>query len=64
MAIWRSFITEKAMPFGNHLSLKKQWRFGYVLLLNIRRQFGDTHSLSFCGQLGNNLLLNIHWQFW
>jgi hypothetical protein len=23
MAIWRSFITEKAIPFGDHLLLKK-----------------------------------------
>jgi hypothetical protein len=36
MAIWRSFIAEKAMPLGNHLLLKKRWQFGYVLLLNIR----------------------------
>jgi hypothetical protein len=27
MAIWRSFIAEKAMPFGDHFLLKKQWRF-------------------------------------
>jgi hypothetical protein len=36
MAIWRSFIAKLAMPFGNHLSLNKQWQFGYVLLLNVR----------------------------
>ncbi len=54
MAIWRSFIAEKAMSFGNHLLLKKRWQFGYVLLLNIRLQFGDTHLLSFCGRFGNN----------
>jgi hypothetical protein len=29
------------MPFGDHLSLNKQWQFGYVLLLNMRWQFGD-----------------------
>jgi hypothetical protein len=29
MAIWRSFIAEKAMPSGDHLLLKKRWRFGY-----------------------------------
>jgi hypothetical protein len=52
------------MPFGNHLSLNKQWHFGYVLLLNIRWRFGDTELLSVCCQFGDNLLLNIHWQFW
>jgi hypothetical protein len=36
MTIWRSFIAEKAMPFGDHLLLKKRWQFGYGLLLNIR----------------------------
>jgi hypothetical protein len=51
MAIWRSFIAEKAMPFGDHLSLKKQWRSGYVLSLNICWQFGNTHLLNFAGNL-------------
>jgi hypothetical protein len=64
MAIWHSIIVEKAIPFGDHLSLKKQWQFGNVLLLNICWRFGDTHSLSFRGRFGSNLLLNIYWRFW
>jgi hypothetical protein len=47
MAIWRSFIAKKAMPFGDHLSLKKRWQFGYFLSLNIHWCFVDTHLLSF-----------------
>jgi hypothetical protein len=54
MAIRRSFIAEKAIPFGNHLLLKKRWQFGHVISLNIRWQFGDTHSLSFCGRFDDN----------
>jgi hypothetical protein len=46
MAIWCSFIAEKAIPFGDHLLLKKQWQFGALLLLNKRWQFGDKQSLS------------------
>jgi hypothetical protein len=52
------------MPFGDHLSLNKQWQFGYVLPLNIRWKFSNTQSLSFCRQFCDNLLLNINWQFW
>jgi hypothetical protein len=32
------------MPFGNHLSLKKRWQFGYVLLLNKRCHLAITYS--------------------
>jgi hypothetical protein len=49
MAIWRSRIAKQAMPFGDHLSLNKQRRFGYVLLLNIRQQFGNKQSPSVRG---------------
>jgi hypothetical protein len=49
MAILQSFIAKQAMPFGDHLSLKKRWQFGYVILHNIRRQFGDTQLLRVCG---------------
>ncbi len=52
------------MPFGDHLSLNKQRQFGYVLLLNIRRRFGDTQSLRICGLFCNYLSLNFDWQFW
>ncbi len=51
------------MPFGDHLSLKKQWQFGHVLLLNICWRFGDTQLLSVRWQFCDNLLLNINWQF-
>jgi hypothetical protein len=33
IAIWRSFMAVKAMPFSNTLALNKQWRFGALLLL-------------------------------
>jgi hypothetical protein len=52
------------MPFGDHLSLNKRWRFGFVLSLNICWRFGNKQSLSVLWQFGNNLLLNIRWQFW
>jgi hypothetical protein len=42
MVIWHSLITEKVMPFGDHLSLNKRWQFGYVLSLNVQWQFGNT----------------------
>jgi hypothetical protein len=42
IAIWRYFIAKKAMPFGDLISLNKQWQFGYVLLLNICWQVGET----------------------
>jgi hypothetical protein len=51
------------MPFGDHLSPKKRWRFGYVLLLKIRWRFGNTQLLSVRWQFCDNLSLNIHWQF-
>jgi hypothetical protein len=51
------------MPFGNLLSLKKQWQFGYVLLLNICWRFGNTQLLSVRWQFCDNLSLNIPWQF-
>jgi hypothetical protein len=52
------------MPFGDLLSLNKQWQFGYILLLKMRWQFGDTQSLRIRGQFCDNLSLNIDWQFW
>ncbi len=64
MAILRYFITKKAMPFGNLLSLNKRWRFVYVLLLNICWRFGNTQSLRVCGQFCDNLSLNIDCQIW
>jgi hypothetical protein len=30
MAIWRSFIAEKAIPFGDHLLLKKQCHLAII----------------------------------
>jgi hypothetical protein len=51
MAIWHSFIADKAMPVHDHLLLNKRWQFGYVLLLNICWQFGDTQFLRFVGTL-------------
>jgi hypothetical protein len=32
MAILRSFIAKQAMPFGDHLFLKKRWQFHAILL--------------------------------
>jgi hypothetical protein len=64
MAIWQSRIANQAMPFGDHLSLKKRRRFGYVLLLKICRRLGDKQSLGVCGLFCDYLSLNIDWQFW
>ncbi len=52
------------MPFGDHLLLNKQWRFGNVLLLNICLQFGDKQLLSVRWRFGDSLSLNIQCQFW
>ena len=43
-------ITKQAMPFGDHLSLKKrsESNFSNILSLNIDWQFGDEQSLSVC----------------
>jgi hypothetical protein len=64
MAILQSFIAKQAMPFGNNLSLKKQWRFHAILSLNKCWQFGNTQWLRVCGRFCDNLSLNIDWQFW
>jgi hypothetical protein len=53
------------MPFGNHLLLKGQRQFGYVLLLNKRQRFGDTQELlRVCSLFCDYLSLNFDWQFW
>jgi hypothetical protein len=57
-------IAKQAMPFGNHLSLKKQKQFGYVLLLDIGWRLGDEQSLSVCELFCDYLSLNNDWQFW
>jgi hypothetical protein len=35
LAILQQPIAKQAMPFGDHILLKKQRRFGYILLLKI-----------------------------
>jgi hypothetical protein len=69
LAILRQPIAKQAMPFGNHLSLKKRKRFGNILslntcwqlgneqLLSVRKLFVITYCLTFIGDFGNLLLL-------
>jgi hypothetical protein len=64
LAILQQPIAKQAMPFGDHLLLKKRKQFGYILLLNICWRLGDEQSLSVREQFGDYLLLNIDWRFW
>jgi hypothetical protein len=64
LAILRQPIAKQAMPFGDHLLLKKQMQFEYVLLLNICWRLGDEQSLSVRELFCDYLLVNIYWQFW
>jgi hypothetical protein len=64
LAILRQPIAKQAMHFGDHLLLKKQRQFEYVLLLNIYWRLGDEQSLSVCELICDYLLLIIYWQFW
>jgi hypothetical protein len=64
LAILRQPIAKQAMPFGDHLLLKKQRQFEYVLSLYICWRLGDEQSLSVCELFCDYLLLNIYWQFW
>jgi hypothetical protein len=52
------------MLFGDHLSLKKRRRFGYVLSLNTCRGLDDKQSLSDRRLFCDYLSLNIDWRFW
>ncbi len=46
LAILRQPIAKQAMPFGDHLSLKKAKRFGYILSLNTCWRLGDKQLLN------------------
>jgi hypothetical protein len=74
MAILQSFIAKQARPFGDHLSLKKQWRFCDLLSLpsdafwrspiaEKAMAFLQSFIAKQARPFGDQLSLNKRWQF-